>query len=146
MLMDVLLKVCLYTQGSWPNNDVDLELKLYATWRYELTVEAGCLLWGMRVVILDCYQKDVLVNCTQAIPFWHGEDEKLSLCSCLLARNWQSYWTVGQRMWNMSQMWGTILHQQWYICGHGSWPDAPWKRPHVVDLLDHFKNPCSWSL
>ena len=55
----VLSKVCLYTQRGWPN-DVNPEQKPYATRRYELTVEAGCLLWEMRVVIPDSCRKDVL--------------------------------------------------------------------------------------
>jgi len=54
----VLSKIHLYTQRGWPN-DVNPELKPYATRHYELTVEAGCLLWGMRVVIPDSCQKDV---------------------------------------------------------------------------------------
>ena len=54
----MLSKVHLYTQRGWPN-DVNPELKPYATRHYELTVEAGCLLWGMRVVIPDLCQ-DIL--------------------------------------------------------------------------------------
>ena len=64
-------------------------------------VEAGCLLnLGMRVVFLNSCQK----KCTSWIahkPSWHSEDEEFSSCSCLVARNWQMYWTLGQRMWNL---------------------------------------------
>ena len=63
----VLLKVHLYTQRGWPN-DVNPELKPYATHHYELTVEAGCLLWGMRVIIPDLCRKDVLCELHTSHP------------------------------------------------------------------------------
>ena len=52
MFDPVLSKVRQYTLSRWPDVVVP-ELKPYATQRYELTVEAGCLLWGMRVAVPD---------------------------------------------------------------------------------------------
>ena len=47
--MDSLIsRVVKYTLTGWPST-VEPELKPYWTKRMELTVEAGCLLWGMRV-------------------------------------------------------------------------------------------------
>ena len=55
----VLSKVRQYMLSGWPDAIVP-ELKPYATRRCELTVEAGCLLWGMRVVVPESCRKGVL--------------------------------------------------------------------------------------
>ena len=47
----VLAKVLNHTLTGWPTSVYEEELKPYFTRRNELTVEQGCLLWGMRVVI-----------------------------------------------------------------------------------------------
>ena len=54
-----LSKVVTYTQRGW-SDKVDPELEPFSTRRNELTVEAGCLLWGMRVVVPQSCQKAVL--------------------------------------------------------------------------------------
>lgn len=46
----VLHKVFRYTQDSWPRK-VSHDLQPYFNHRNELTVEEGCLMWGIRVVI-----------------------------------------------------------------------------------------------
>ena len=46
----ILSKVLQYTQNGWPKQ-LDPELKAFCNRQQELTVEAGCLLWGVRVVI-----------------------------------------------------------------------------------------------
>ena len=121
----VLLKVCLYCQRGWPN-DENPELKPYGTRHYELTVEAGCLLWVMRVVIPDSCRKDVLHELHTSHPsivkmrslarvWWPGIDK----CIEHLVKECETCRSVRN---NPSS---TFLYL-W------SWPDAPWKRIHVV--------------
>ena len=55
----VLSKVVLYTQRGWPQH-VDPSLQPYFHRRYELAVEMGCLLWGLRVVIPESCRQRVL--------------------------------------------------------------------------------------
>ena len=65
-LSDPLLsKVLLYTQKGWPA-EYSGELKPYFHKRHELSVEAGCLLWGVRVVVPPVHQTKVLkeLHCT----------------------------------------------------------------------------------
>ena len=122
----VLSKVRLYTQRGWPN-DVNPELKPYATRHYRFTVEAGCLLWGMRVVIPDSCRKDVLrefhtshpgivkmKSLTRVHVWWPGIDK----CIEQLVRECETCHSVRN---NPSS---TLLDPL-------SWPDAPWKRMHV---------------
>jgi len=47
----VLARVLNYTLTGWPNYVSSEELKPYFTRRHELTVDQGCVLWGMRVII-----------------------------------------------------------------------------------------------
>ena len=54
-----LSKVFMYVQQGWPATIPD-ELKPYYDRRHELSVEQGCLMWGMRVVIPQKYQSKVL--------------------------------------------------------------------------------------
>ena len=46
----VLSRVVTYEQRGWLST-VDSEFKVFASRKAELSVEAGCLLWGMRVVV-----------------------------------------------------------------------------------------------
>ena len=54
-----LSKVTRFVQSEWPN-DVDRELKPYFNRRYEITMEKGCLMWEMRVIIPPKYHTSVL--------------------------------------------------------------------------------------
>ena len=45
----VLSKVIRYTQRGWPQ-DIDENFRSFFKRRNEMTVEEGCLLWGIRVV------------------------------------------------------------------------------------------------
>ena len=47
----VLARVLNYTLMGWPNYVTSDELKAYFTRRHELSVDQGCVLWGMRVII-----------------------------------------------------------------------------------------------
>ena len=55
----VLSRVVKYTQQGWSSSVPDV-LKLFFHRKLELTVEAECLLWRMRVVISAACQGDVL--------------------------------------------------------------------------------------
>ena len=45
-----LSQIVTYVKTGWPDL-VDTEFKPYANRRNELTMEADCLLWGVRVII-----------------------------------------------------------------------------------------------
>ena len=47
----VLARVLNYTLTGWPNYVSSEELKPYFTRRHKLTVDQGCVLWGMHVII-----------------------------------------------------------------------------------------------
>lgn len=48
----VLARVLEYTLSGWPNHVTEEELKPYFTRRHELETDQGCVLWGMRVIIV----------------------------------------------------------------------------------------------
>ena len=47
----VLSRVLHFTRVGWPQHHSQDELQPYWTKRLELTVEEGCLLWGIRVIV-----------------------------------------------------------------------------------------------
>ena len=122
----LLSRVLTYVQRGWPVK-VDSELKTFASKKTELSVEAGCLLWGMRVVVPHACQEAVLRELHASHPgivkmkslarihvWWCGIDKDIENlvreCSdCQSVRNAPST---------------TYLHP-W------AWPDGPWKRVHV---------------
>ena len=64
---DVTLgKVYRYVQDVWPSQ-VTEEVKPYRRQLTELTIEGGCVMWGIRVVIPKCLQSQVLKS-LQANP------------------------------------------------------------------------------
>ena len=54
----VLSRVYQYTQSGWPQQ-VPSDLKPYWQHRWDLTVEAGCVLWGIRVLVPEKLQRRV---------------------------------------------------------------------------------------
>ena len=53
---------CYCTRGSgWPGRVTDV-LKPYLIRKQGLTVEDGCILWGIRVLIPRCLQEDILTE------------------------------------------------------------------------------------
>ena len=54
----VLSRVYRYTQSGWPKQ-VPSDLKLYWQHRWDLTVEAGCVLWGISVLVPEKLQRRV---------------------------------------------------------------------------------------
>ena len=123
----VLSKVVLYTQRGWPRQ-IDDKLKPYANRQSELSVEAGCLLWGMRVVVPTLCQKTVLRELHTSHPgivrmkslarihvWWPLIDKDIEQ----LVRECKSCQSVRNNPPS------TMLHL-W------SWPDRPWMRIHVL--------------
>ena len=56
----VLSKVLEFVRHGWPQPVEDIRLKPYFNRRFELSVEQGWLLWGLRVIIPYRYQADML--------------------------------------------------------------------------------------
>jgi len=122
----ILGKVMVYLKEGWPSKIVD-DLQPYYRRRHELTIEVGCLLWGMRVVVPKSCQKAILAELHTSHPgivrmksiarthvWWPSIDKQIEqvvhdCSSCQSIRNAPSR---------------AELHP-W------SWPDAPWRRIHV---------------
>ena len=48
----ILRKVFQYTRLGWPSlHSLSMVLKPFSTWQHELSIEDGCLMWGIRVII-----------------------------------------------------------------------------------------------
>lgn len=122
----VLSKVIMYLQNDWPDK-IPPELKPYFYRKDNLTIEAGCLMTGIRVIVPEMYRKKVLMelhtshigvvkmkSLARTHVWWPGIDHHIEQlvkdCSdCQKVR---------------SQPSSTTLHP-W------SWPDKPWKRIHI---------------
>ena len=122
----VLKKVLLYTQKGWPE-EVDSSLRPYYRRRNELSVEEGCLMCGLRVIVPPSCQTKVLEELHTSHPgivkmkslarihvWWPSIDQHIermvkSCTSCQSVRNKPA----------------TALLHPW------SWPDCPWMRIHV---------------
>ena len=75
----LLSQVLTYTQNGWAST-VDPELKPYSTKHTELTVEAGCLLWGIRVVVPKACQSSVLEELHVSHPGIVTRDSSVHPC------------------------------------------------------------------
>ena len=122
----VLSKISVFVQEGWPNQ-VDEELKPYNTRQAEIGIEGGCLMWGIRVIIPESLQPQVLKSLHESHPgisrmkaiarsyfWWNGLDKDIENLgkSCQTCQAVQSHPATAP------------LHP-WV------WPDAPWKRIHV---------------
>ena len=117
-----------YTRSGWPQSVEPKEaLQPYSTRKHELTVEEGCLLWGIRVVVpsklrgklLDELHKDHpgitrMKSVARSYMWWPGIDKEIEqvvkFCEACLA----------------------VKHnppvaplQPWV------WPQQPWQRIHL---------------
>ena len=122
----VLSKVVKYSQHGWPANVPEI-LKPYYHRKEGLSVELGCVLWGMRVVVPSVCRAAVLKELHTGHPgivrmkslsrihmWWPGVDKDIeqmvhNCVSCQAIRNAPP---------------AAVLHP-W------SWPDQPWKRIHI---------------
>jgi hypothetical protein len=57
---ELLRKVVIYLQSGWPSKCEDPELQPYWVRRHELYLEAGCVMWGYRMVIPRALTDDIL--------------------------------------------------------------------------------------
>ena len=56
----VLGRVLEYTLNGWPEICPSLDFQPYHLRRCQLSVEQGCVLWGMRVLIPLCFRRQIL--------------------------------------------------------------------------------------
>lgn len=73
----VLSKILLYTQKGWPEA-VDADLKPYFN-RSEMTIEVGCLMRGMRVIVPESCKTAVLAELHTS----HPGIVKMKLLACV---------------------------------------------------------------
>ena len=115
-----------YTQSGWPNEVDDILLSFWNR-RTELTIEQGCLLWGIRVVIPQKLREAVLKelhkdhpgivrmkSITRSYIWWEGVDKDIES----LVKSCQAC----QAVKNAPHM--APLHP-WL------WPSRPWQRLHL---------------
>ena len=130
----ILSKVHYYTQKGWPAEIQD-SLKPYYTRRNELSVEADCLLWGIRVVIPKALQPAMLQELHRDHPgisrmkslarshfWWPGLDSDLEH----LTKSCQACQAVKQAP-------PVAALHPW------TWPSKPWERVHI-DYAGPFLN------
>ena len=87
----LLSKVLLYTKSGWPSQIPDC-LKPFLQHKLELSVEGGCLLWGIRIVIPHRLQ-DSILTVAPGSPRSHS-DEECGQNPCVVARNGQGLGAV----------------------------------------------------
>ena len=72
----VMSQVLQFVLHGWPSVVEDNTLKLYFTRRNELSVHAGCVLWGSRIIIPPQGREEVM-NILRETP-WHQQNEGIS--------------------------------------------------------------------
>ena len=122
----ILSKVFRYTRGGWPSH-VQQALRPFYDKRHELTVEEGCLLWGIRVIVprrlrsklLDELHKDHpgivrMKSIARSYMWWPGLDKDI-----------QSMVSACQRCQAVKKAPPVAPLQPWV------WPSRPWERVHL---------------
>ena len=124
----VLSKVIRYLRGYWPqDHNIPQYLRPFFNRRNELTVEEGCLLWGIRVVIPKRLRIKLLQELHRDHPgvsrmksvarsymWWPGLDKEVEQ----LAKSCQSCQAVKRAP-------SVVPLQPWI------WPSKPWQRVHL---------------
>jgi len=64
----VLARVLDYTRNGWPASVDDMRLKPFFEKRHEISIEADCLLWGLRVIVPEVYHERILEELHCAHP------------------------------------------------------------------------------
>ena len=122
----VTSKILMYLERGWPEQ-VPEELKPYHSRQHEMSIECGCLLWGIRVVIPASLRPRLLKALHEGHPgvarmkavarsymWWTGMDKDIETQAraCLPCQEQKANVPV-------------IPLHPW------QWPTAPWKRIHV---------------
>ncbi len=122
-----LAKVCKYVLQGWPEASRDKEMDPYFQRREELSTEAGCVLWGARVVVPPQLRAQVvkenheghpgigrIKNFARSYVWWPRMDADLDnmVRNCLIC----------QRCRKQPPK---VPMQPW------DWPEKPWTRIHV---------------
>ena len=123
----VLTRVLDFTRNGWPDEVEDLRLKPYFHRRYELSIEQDCIMWGLRVVIPEKFQDDILQELHIAHPgmvrmkeiarsyvWWPNMDQQIEqmvrrCTGCQQTKNKPAVTPLTPWMW----------------------PGAPWQRLHI---------------
>ena len=123
----ILSKVLTFTLYGWSQTCDEPELKPFFIRRHELSVEQGCLMWGLRVVIPSVFQQQVLKELHGTHPgvarmkamarshvWWPKIDSVIeeTVCSCQQCSK------------NRTAPPAAPLHP-W------TWPSIPWQRIHI---------------
>jgi len=64
----VLARVLEYTRSGWPVTCEDLRLRPFYDKRHEISIEADCLMWGLRVIVPSVLQEKILDELHVAHP------------------------------------------------------------------------------
>ena len=124
----LLSRVLAYTQQGWPILlDQNSPLQPYANRKHEITVEEGCLLWGIRVVVPQKLQGKLLAelhkdhlgitrmkSIARNYMWWPGLDKEIER----LARSCERCLAVKQKP-------PVAPLHPW------NWPARPWQRIHL---------------
>ena len=124
----ILSKVMFFTINGWPEaDDMDMELQAYYRKRHEMTVEEGCLLWGIWTIIPGKYREIMLRELHESHPgmirmkslarqhvWWPLIDEAIEkmVKSCPVCQDLQPKPTK-------------LVGNAW------KWPSKPWSRVHL---------------
>ena len=139
----LLAKALLLTQNGWPiNRCADPDLKPYFTRRHELSVEQGCLMWGLRTVIPPSLRQTILTELHEGHP---GIARMKSI-----ARSHVWWPKIDQEIEKVTRECQPCNKTRrappaspllpW------SWPTAPWQRVHVDFATHQAKHyTSSWS-
>ena len=148
----VLSKVKYWVQNGWPrNHEVSTEFHPWIKRKDELTVESGCLLWGIRVVIPEKLQPRILDELHCGHPgivkmkslarmhvFWPGLDQQIeqvvqACSSCQVVQSMPAQAPVNPWAWP-SQPWhrihvdfaGPFLDRMFLVVvdAHSKWPEV----------------------
>ncbi|XP_031760407.1 uncharacterized protein K02A2.6-like, partial [Xenopus tropicalis] len=123
----LLAKVWDFTSKGWPNYNSDKILKPYFEKRDELSIDQGCLLWGIRVVIPPKYRQRLLHELHEGHPgvnrmkarargylWWPGLDQDIGI--------FVSQCTACASVQNQPP---TAPLHPW------TWATSPWERIHI---------------